>query len=791
MADDERLREALLELQFLRDREAKRLRETQALLESLEAYSAASDAHQALASVYRSLHNCIGSDHTFLVKRLGERTVSVTTGENSEQIGQNIETPIDLFARIRNMSDIHKLGAWRSEIDLEQFTGGIIVPVSDQDAMFTLRFAPGSFKRTDTTLAHRLAGLAFKAFQNITIAAERDRVQDQMGRAFGATDQAFLVLDADEKITFANDAVGRMFNMERKTWDLGQPFNAFWQNYLENAQGLEDRRKRLHFSPDFKTLSKTPAGQEIDLPDGKSLLVRGSVLDDGGTVISATDITEMKAAQHLLTQRLAAIEAASDGIAITDKEGRLIYQNSSAAMLFGFKTATEGLGQTWKSRYSGTSRIALSAEFETNLRRKDQPNTQVHEISGSPIEGGGSIIVVRDISEDLETEAREAGLMRELVRLQRQEAIAQLTAGVAHDFNNLLSTINGSVTLIGMSEDLSEETTKHLDRISKAGSQSAKLISRLLDVGADGEAGGTFDLASAVKDLPSLVSANLSSKVTFQIATRIPALALIGAPGTLSQILINMILNSADAIGSVSGSITLSMEEVLGKHSGTVQVGQLGPDETFVRITVADTGAGMDMETAASIFRPYFTTKGRQGTGLGLATAAMQVQAIGGGIGLETAPNAGTSFHIFWPVYKTTLSEASFDASGSSDLGGQTIILVDDDPNVSEVISSFLSACGAEVAVCEDPRDAIEAITEDPESWSALITDYDMPIMNGGELVAKVKRISPKLPIFVVTALAKRLSDPRITEGQVNAVFSKPLQLNALTQALAAITANE
>ena len=103
------------------------------------------------------------------------------------------------------------------------------------------------------------------------------------------------------------------------------------------------------------------------------------------------------------------------------------------------------------------------------------------------------------------------------------------------------------------------------------------------------------------------------------------------------------------------------------------------------------------------------------------------------------------------------------------------------------MVASFLETLGAEVACCEDPRDAAEAIEEDPGAWSALVTDYDMPHLNGGALVARIRPVAPALPVFVVTALAKRLSDPRLGPDQVNGTFAKPIDLLQLSQALAAL----
>ncbi|MEM6388462.1 MAG: response regulator, partial [Pseudomonadota bacterium] len=218
----------------------------------------------------------------------------------------------------------------------------------------------------------------------------------------------------------------------------------------------------------------------------------------------------------------------------------------------------------------------------------------------------------------------------------------------------------------------------------------------------------------------------------------------------------------------------------------SLQVGGISSGSDYVKLTVGDDGSGMNAETAANVFNPYFTTKGRQGTGLGLATAALQVQSVGGGIEVETSVGEGTRVTLYWPMAKLDMAAPELGKADGNDLTGMTILVVDDDPSVSAVVTSFLEALGAEIACCEDPRDAAAAIAEDPDGWAALITDYDMPHLNGGALVANIRSHAPDLPVFVVTALAKRLSDPRLGPDQVAGIFPKPIDLVQLSQALAA-----
>ncbi|WP_179379068.1 hybrid sensor histidine kinase/response regulator [Jannaschia marina] len=910
MDQDERLREALLELQLLRDREARVHAETQTLLDCLEAYSAAPGPGEALTSLFVSLRGKIGSDLSLLVARDAEGDTTVAATDRADVLGQSIVAPFDLFRRPRNISDLSVTGDWSGAVDVAGFRALLVAPVSGELALLTFRRLPTGFRKDDINLVQRLSGLAAQALRNLDVAAEkdmlaatisgsssgvaiadatdparplvyvnqaferisgyaaaevlgrncrflsdeppdaperarlraavatcapgtfvlrnrrrdgtmfwneltlfpvrdgagqvrklvatqtdvtdrirageeRDRLRQRMESALAATDDAFLVLDGDGRVAFANAAVDLFFPLPQGEWTEGADFDTTWAAYLDGCSDLPGRVTRRLRAADFTALARLGTSQGLDLPDGRSLLVRAGRLDDGGFAVSATDVTAMRSAQNLLAQRLAAIEATADGIAMTDEDGRLVYLNAAAAALLGYDDPGRALGRRWRAQYRDAPARTRGGAFQTTVSRTDGSAVQTHEITGSPLDGGGSIIVIRDITETLETEAREEELTKELIRLQRQEAIAQLTAGIAHDFNNLLSAITGSATLIEMQGDLPPEVAPHLARIGAAGTQAAKLIARLLDIGADSETDGLFEVSTVLSDLPALVDAALPGGIAFDIRADRPALALRGDPGTLSQILVNLALNARDAIGSRRGRITLSVDTMAGSEAPVPAVGRLDPARSYAVLAVSDDGAGMDAATAERIFTPYFTTKGRLGSGLGLATMAMQARSVGGAVAVESAPAQGTTITLFWPLATGGGARAPAPAPGTPHLDGRTVIVVDDDPNVGAVVAGYLEAHGAEVTTCEDPRDAAEAIEEDPDAWSALVTDYDMPGLTGGALAARARAAAPDLPILVITALARRLSDPRVTDDPGTRVLPKPVDLEALLRALA------
>lgn len=912
MAEDEKLREALLKLQMLRDREANVLEETKSLVECLEVYTSARSPGDALASIFMSLRQKLGASRSLLLRQSRDGHIEVAGCDDPTLLGMVVSAPFDLFERPRNISDIALIEGWQKPFDPERFSGLLIAVAAEDIALVTLLDRPGKFKKSDLDLLQRLSGLAAQAFSNQALAnenellaatisgsssgfaisdtsredqpliyvnkaferlsgysaeeaigqncrfltaeapdsperlrlskavssktggtfllqnrrksgelfwneltlypvhgerssvrnlvatqtdvtervaasQERDLVRARMKRALDATEDAYLVLEADGRVAFVNGAVASFFPAPGLDWIVGSGFDDNWAAYIADCADLPGRITHLLRNPRLHELADLPAGQEVDLPDGRTVLLRAASLDDGGIVVSATDVTAMKSAGRLSSQRLAAIEAAPDGIAVTGDSERIIYLNSAAATLMGFARPSLGLGTRWHERYKNGVLGGTNRPFEVTLDRLDVAEKATHEITGSPLESGGSVLVIRDVTESLANEAREAEMMLELSRLQRQEDIAQLTAGIAHDFNNLLSAINGSATLIGMDDALPASVRPHLDRITAAGVQSAKLISRLLDVGGVAETDGAYGLSPVLEALPTLLGTNLPKHVELVINdTRAKDLVLIGASGTLNQILVNLVLNARDAIGEATGRIVLETGDCLGADAGPLSSEKLSPLSRYAWISVFDNGGGMPPEVAARIFEPFFTTKGRQGTGLGLATSSLQMRTLGGTISVETVPEEGTTFTIFWPLTTVTSDEVHLGSAAVEALRGTTMIVVDDDPNVSAVIANYLEAHGVEVAVCEDPRDAIEAVTDSPESWSAVITDYDMPIMNGGALTAEIKFVAPNLPVFVVTALAKRLADPRLTHGQATAIFAKPVDLEALTQALAA-----
>ncbi|MEL6817721.1 MAG: PAS domain-containing protein [Pseudomonadota bacterium] len=912
MADDERLRETLLELQILREREASLLAETKRLADCLEAFSTADNPAAALSALFATIAQTTGARRIVLIEKQLAGASTIVASNHGDWEGLKLIPPIDMYARPRNVTDLSLVGDWKGDAQMKDLRGFLVAPASGHFSFAAFGDKDTRFDAKDLELIRRLAGLALQGFRNANIAAEnnllaaaisgsssgfaisdathpdsplvyvnaafeelsgysaeevlgencrflsaepadsperrrlraavkdksggtfllqnkrkdktpfwneltlfpvrnvsgdivnlvatqsdvtervaaaaeRDRVTARMEQSLASSDDGFMLVEQGGDLAFANDAVRAIFPAPARDWKAGTSFSDNWRSYLEHIAVLERPISEELKSLDLPALAQLKEGQEFELPDGRSIFLKARPLKDGGIVASATDITARLHAQNLLSQRLAAIEAAKDGILICDDEGRITYINPAGAELMGFGKSGNAYGQKWSSRYEGVPSIRATFGFELTLNHKYSSNKSVHEISGSPLPSGGYVIVIRDITDSLAYEEREADMTRELIRLQRQEAVAQLTAGIAHDFNNLLSVITGSVTLIELSDARSPEIDEHIQRIAQAGQQSSKLVAQLLDAGRPEETIGQFDLANALNSVSALLRPQVPNNIHYKVATDHVAVMLKGNPELFSQILMNLSLNAVHAIGVDAGEISVSaggMQFDDGITSRKMDAGRIDSSRRYTQLTVSDNGSGMDTDTKSKALTPYFTTKGRHGNGLGLAMASMQIQSIGGALKIESEIGLGTKVHLFWPIAEDGNNQESTSGIEKVHLSDKTIIIVDDDERVGAVLAAFLEAQGAEVALCTDPRDALSAIEDDPGSWSALVTDYDMPAMNGGDLAAAVKKITPHIPIFVVSALVGRISDPRLSSLGGVEMFRKPVELEKLAAAI-------
>ncbi len=506
------------------------------------------------------------------------------------------------------------------------------------------------------------------------------------------------------------------------------------------------------------------------------------------------DVSQRKVTEVKLAEQVAAIEAAQDGISIADLSGINHYMNQAFLSLFALPSNAADV--PWSHLVPAHERDRFADEIIRNL--EDGGNWS-GEIAGLGADGGlldleisltrcdtAIVSVIRDISAR-RAEAREMARLREqLLVAQRQEMIGQLASGLAHDFNNLIASISGSAALIRAS--LSGETRRHAARVEAAAADAASLVDKMLSVGRRTPQYDAYDARSITRDVADLLRVSLPRGHSLQLDLDDKPVLLTADRTELVQVLLNLGLNARDALyDGERPEIKLGIRGLDRPPEGVeLAIGKM-PGGPLAQFYVEDSGCGMTADELRNIFAPFYTLKESSGgTGLGLTMVANIVAAVAGGISVRSTPGQGTRFDIYWPLAPMEKAASGIIEQGEdfdSTLIGTTILLVDDEPSVVETLSAMLEQSGAEVGPCIEPIDAIAALKDDPDAWSLLITDYDMPGMNGAELAASARALRPDLPILLVTALPDA-ARTRINEGELfDAVTGKLVTVSGLAAA--------
>lgn len=636
------------------------------------------------------------------------------------------------------------------------------------------------------------------------------------------TTDAFVCTDVHSRITLWNRAAEAMFGWSAEE-ALGQSLDLIIPQV--HRKGHHAGVARLRAKGPIKLVGQTvevpalcKAGHEFPIELSLAMWPDDNVDrgDDGGDDrgapggfaaiirdISARKLAEaeQEATKADLARQVVAIEASDDGIALTDPEGYFIAMNPAHATMFGHADAAALIGRPWTVLYGAEEARRISDEAMPVLFAHGQwrGETQGKKADGTPIEQevalsltpeGGIMCITRDVSERRAMEREKARLREQLMLAQRQEVVGQLASGIAHDFNNLIAAISGTAELLRAVED--NRVRHHALRIQSAATTAAGLVEKLLTLGRRVPHPQLVDLRRTLWDVRDLVAPSLTDPL-HRIELELPPAPLMALTDDteLNQVVLNLVLNARDALRP--GETARIKLEVLGAQgqqpTGKLILGSL-PQVPAALIRVSDTGIGIRPEELEQVFEPFFTHKGEAGTGLGLAVVAGIIASNRGALAIQSWPDCGTVFEIWWPLEPVGSEAAAPDGTISARPGpglvGKTVLVVDDNPAVVDTIAAMLEQVGAEVGPCLDPTDAVAVIHEDPDAWDLVITDYDMPNMNGAQLAQMLRRLRPDLPVLLLTALPRVHQLHQKPDGVFDGVLGKPASAAQLAAAAAA-----
>ncbi|GMV79446.1 MAG: hypothetical protein AMXMBFR7_06300 [Planctomycetota bacterium] len=545
--------------------------------------------------------------------------------------------------------------------------------------------------------------------------------------------------------------------------------------------------------------TESAAEDSWTLPDGRRQWLRWDArpwFDEsgqiGGEILFTEDITKRKESELRLAYHARLLEQVSDAVIGLDNEFRITALNRAAEDLYGWPL-DEILGKDIQAvvrselsaqefqRFRSELDSAGHARFEWLQKRRDGKPILVEGQSLALREASGQISGFVTVNRDV-TEQRQ--LEEELRQSQKMEAVGRLAGGVAHDFNNLLTVILGYTTLIRTRNDLPEDVQKQVGLIQETGQRAASLTKQLLQFSRrQVQKPRTLNLNAAIVEMEAMLRKLMGENCHLELPDPGEPATVRVDPSQLQQVLMNLAVNARDAMPQ-GGTLSFSTGETqLDSEAVRTWPGIVpGP---FVTLHVRDTGCGMDEVTQRRIFEPFFTTKAPgKGTGLGLSTAYGIVTQSGGGIQVESAPGRGTTFSIYLPKATATPAMPLPATPGPKQPASNkaTLLLVEDEQDVRELLAEVLRNAGFEVLVAHQGQAALDTMAAYPGRIDLLVTDVVMPGMGGQELAEKARLRYPGVKVLFISGYTQE----RILEhGELKAglhLLEKPFAPAALVE---------
>lgn len=590
------------------------------------------------------------------------------------------------------------------------------------------------------------------------------------------------------KFTYVNEAACRSLGRGRNEL-LGNTVGELDPNYPDHARAAHWRKLKEQGTLTFETEHRHADGRVFPVEVTGHYVRYG---EEEYEFAFATDITERKGADAALVESRTQLSQVLDAVKLGTwdwhvQSGEAVYNELWASMKgYDLSEIRPHIGSRENLMHpddlaAARKRLAdhlagAGDMYEAEFRMKHKSGRWIWVAEKGKVverDSGGNALRVCGTQQDI-TETKQ--LNERLRQAERMEALGTLAGGIAHDFNNVLGGIIGYADMTLDDVPAGSRSANNLKRILQGGNRAKELVGQILSFSRGAPEGRTPQYVRPVmKEVVELLRAGLPSSIEIRSTLVRDTKPVMADPTKIHEIVMNLCTNAAQAMKDEKGVLEILHEEFTVEEEIVGRAGTIPPGMYSV-VTVRDNGSGMDEETLAHAFEPFYTTKAHgEGTGMGLAVLFGIVQSHGGTVTVESRLNQGTTFRVYLPKCRGEYRE-EVQSTAAPARGTERIMFVDDEKTMSDLAGEMLSGLGYAVTVFNDSAAALEAFTQNPSAFDLVFTDQTMPGLSGMQLAGEVRALRSDIPIILCTGFSRQVDEKSALIEGIDGFIRKPFR---------------
>ena len=604
-------------------------------------------------------------------------------------------------------------------------------------------------------------------------------------KAFSSLHIHIAYLDAEFNFIRVNDAYAKAAGHDPDYFVGKNHFNLYphEENKTIFQKVLETGKPYTTFAKPFEYPDRPELG--ITYWDWNLQPIKDNRGKVGGLLLSLNDVTVREKTLRSYARLATAIENATEGILIFDKERKILYVNPSFLRISGFRKeeltgANTSLlrsdlyeekfhdeifdfisqGKVWKGPYKRQRKDKTYYDVEMTIFPMRDNKGRVTEY----------VMIERDITEDLKLQQR-------IRQIQKMEALGTLAAGVAHDFNNILMPIIVNTEMAMRNLAKNSAIDKYLKLSLDAAEKGRELVKQITTFGRPSHhEAKPVKIGPIIEQTIQLLQSTVPSNIRITVDIQNVSDFVLADPGQIHQVLLNLFSNAVYAMKDTGGELRVELDNVLLDEAEMKKYPSLR-SQNCLKLKVSDTGCGISEENMEKIFDPFFTTKSRgEGSGMGLSVLHGIIKSSGGDVEVHSECGKGTTFEIFIPlIHERELEKIVKERKVQG--GYERILLVDDEYFSLKSLEYVLEHLGYEVTAKKSGIEALEMFRAKPGDFDLVITDQVMPEISGLDMSRKILEVRPEIPIVICTGFSDRLTKNKIKKFGIREVLYKPFKM--------------